>query len=198
MKEINEINSGKFDKPLKNLAPVLILFLLSRAFFLLMMFLGGRYSFSEILTLFDAEHYLNIAESGYYHESVTTFFPVIPLILRFLGKPGLLVINNISFLASLYLLKKILEDSGYKETALLITAILAFSPVGFFSMLLYTEALFFFLTLLVFYFFSLRKYYLLSGILLGLSVLCSKHGIDAFRSDIYRRSRASFEERNKV
>ncbi len=175
MKEVSalDINKPRFD--IKNYSVVLIAFAFSRIFFALMMFLSGRNSYSAILELFDANHYINIALYGYYHDSVSAFFPLFPLIIRYLGKIGAIVVNNLCFLGSLLILDKLIAvDSNEETNKTIILMTFALSPIGFFSMILYTESIFVFLTLICFYLFKLRKYFFLSGILLGLSV-CTRN-----------------------
>ncbi|MCQ2504271.1 MAG: hypothetical protein MJ103_03455 [Saccharofermentans sp.] len=142
------------------------IFVASRAFFLLIMLIAPN-SLKEIFYLFDAEQYINIAKDGYTTMMQTSFFPVVPLILRYLGSACLLIINNICFFASLYLLKKL----GLNRMGLLIVA---FSPIAFFSMLIYTESIYFFLTIASYYLYHERKMPLLMGIVMGIGV-CTRN-----------------------
>lgn len=163
MQEVKELKIAKKWEHMD----ILILFLASRFFFIVMMLASGR-TFSDILGFFDAEHYIAIAKTGY-TEKITTFFPVIPMIIRFTTQAGLLVINNICFAFSLYILKKLNCNK-------LIMATFALSPMGFFSMLVYTESVFFFLSILAFYMFINNKNPLLMGVVIGLSVMTRSVG----------------------
>ncbi|MCQ2516754.1 MAG: hypothetical protein MJ094_07820 [Saccharofermentans sp.] len=168
-----DISKPKFD--IRNYSVVLITFAISRLFFALMMFISGRNSYSDILELFDAEHYINIAKYGYYSNSITAFFPFFPLIIRLTGRVGAIIINNLCFLGSILVLDKLLlVDSKRTQVSTIILMTFALSPIGFFSMLLYTESIFVFFTILCFYLFKLRKHFFLSGILLGLCV-CTRN-----------------------
>ena len=160
---------------LKKNKDVIIAFLVSRVVFALLMSISKN-SYPTILGLFDAEYYRTIAHSGYIGEDLTAFFPMIPLIIKFTGDIGLVIINELAFLASLFILKDLLiKDYQYKDT-LLVLLLLALSPMGFFSMLEYTESLFFFFTLSAFVLFKRRKYPWLMGILMGLSVMTRSAG----------------------
>lgn len=121
---------------------------------------------------FDGVHYLSIAQNGYY-QFQQAFFPLYPLLIRFLGKllggnlvlAGMLI-NTLSLLGALVLLWKLLEigDSstssgqgfreigGVKKWAIVF---MLFFPTSFFLSSIYTESLFLFLILLSF--FSLQK-----------------------------------------
>ena len=163
MQEVKELKvTKKFEH-----SDILLLFIASRIFFIVMMLASGR-TFADILGFFDAEHYIAIAKTGY-TAKITTFFPVIPMIIRFTTQVGLLVINNLCFLGSLYFLKKLNSNK-------IILATFALSPMGFFSMLIYTESVFFFLSVLAFYMFMNNKNPLLMGIVIGLSVMTRSVG----------------------
>ena len=135
-----------------------------------------RTPYSEVLGFFDAGHYRDIASMGYYVDGVTVFFPVIPLIIRYLGDVGLIVINQLSYITALYFLKQILiklKEEGKVSTVLAIAAV---SPLALFTSLEYTESIYFMLTIIAFYLFVNDKLPALMGIILGLSVATRNTG----------------------
>ena len=156
---------------------LLLFFAVSRLFFAVMMLLS-RHSYPEILGLFDTEHYRNIASYGYYHESISAFFPMIPLLIKLTGDIGLLVINEFAFLLTLFLTKDLLMKD-YKVPAASVNmtlAIISLSPAAFFSMLEYTESIFLYLTLSAFVLFKRNLHPVLMGVLIGLSVFTRNVG----------------------
>ena len=162
----------------KKYADVILLFLASRIGFLLLFLLAGN-PFSLLTDFFDSNMYTQIATGGYSQEYLMAFFPMIPLIIRFCTGYGLLVINQICFFFSLVLIKKIMEE--YKsQNAQIVLFIFAFSPVAYFSLICYTESIFFFLTIFAFYLFMKNKYPWLMGILIGLSVFTRSTGSIVF------------------
>ena len=166
---------GKAVDFLKKNKDVIIAFFASRLMFALLMLISKN-SYPTILCLFDAEHYRTIAHYGYISEDITAFFPLIPLIIRFTGDIGLVIINELAFVASLFILKDLIANEyKYKDTQLILL-LFALSPVGFFSMLEYTESLFFLFTLGAFALFKKQKYPWLMGILMGLSVMTRSVG----------------------
>ena len=166
---------GKAVDFLKKNKDVIIAFFASRLMFALLMLISKN-SYPTILCLFDAEHYRTIAHYGYISEDITAFFPLIPLIIRFTGDIGLVIINELAFVASLFILKDLIANEyKYKDTQLILL-LFALSPMGFFSMLEYTESLFFLFTLGAFALFKKQKYPWLMGILMGLSVMTRSVG----------------------
>lgn len=114
---------------------------------------------------FDGEHYLSIAIFGY-KGLEQAFFPVYPILISFFSKPfhadllsafisstivGLLI-SNISFLLSLFILWKLVKlDYQNKIASLAIITLLVF-PTSFYFGSLYNESLFLLLSLSSFYF----------------------------------------------
>ena len=165
---------SKATKLLSEHKDVILLFFASRLIFTIIMALTPT-PFLEIWGLFDTEHYRLIAASGY-NEDITVFFPVIPLLIRYISDVGLVILNNIAFFFSLVLIKYILKDHyNFKEYGTII-GILAFSPQSFFSMLEYTESLFFLLTVSAFILFIKKKHFWALGLILGLSVATRNSG----------------------
>ena len=164
---------------IKKYADVIALFLVSRICFAVILLVSGK-TVPELVYLFDSELYRQIAENGYYKDFLTAFFPMIPLIMRFLTGYGLIVINQICLFISMVLLKKLLEEDAKSPSAKYILLIFAFSPVAYFSLTGYTESIFFVLTLGAFYLFVKNKLPWLMGILLGLSVFTRNTGSIVF------------------
>ena len=143
---------------------ILGLYIVSRiAFGSIIILLGS--SLTEVCKIWDNEHYIAIAQNGYTKEYQTAFFPVIPLIIHFCTEKGLWIINQIAILVSMFLL-----DELTKREDLYIVQTFAFSPIGFFSMMLYTESLLVFFTILTYYLFVKRKFGYGLGISIGLGV----------------------------
>lgn len=119
---------------------------------------------------FDGMHYTYIARRGYGY-SEQAFFPLYPAIMRHLM--ALPILNNavttgilislVFFLAGLYLFTKLaLLDYSPTVVKWTVLALLIF-PTSFFFTSIYTEGLFFFLTIAAFY--SARtRHWLLAGI----------------------------------
>ncbi len=150
---------------------LILLFLVSRLVCVAITFIGKGYT--ECLQLFDGEWYINIAENGYFNTSTYCFFPVLPLLIRYIGKAGAITVNQSAFLGSMFLLYSLVEKSKSCKFALIL---FAFSPVSFFSIILYTESLFFFFTIASYWMFANRKFGIVTGILLGLSVATRNSG----------------------
>lgn len=165
----------RFTGFVKDNRDVLFSFLGSKMLFVCALIIT-RTSFTSVLSLFDAVHYRNIAQMGYYVDGITVFFPVIPLIIRFTGDIGLVIINQIAYLASLFFMKKLFERMKTHTKTSWLLAVVAVSPLALFTSIEYTEALFLFFTVASFYLFVERKYPWLMGILLGLAVATRNTG----------------------
>lgn len=117
---------------------------------------------------FDGVHYLKIAQNGYSAMFSQVFFPLYPLLIKFLNvfpkDPGLdkvlyvdatflytgLLLSNLLFLLAMVVFMKM-----HKKIDLLFLLLL---PGAFYFGAIYTESLFLLLTLLVFYFWKQKKY----------------------------------------
>lgn len=178
VKTVQGAASVKKDNFFKKYSDVILLFLISRIGFLLIFLLAGN-PFSLLTDFFDSHLYTQIANEGYSQQYLTAFFPMIPLIIRFFTGYGLLVINQVCFFFSMVLIKKVMEE--YKsENSQTVLFIFSFSPVAYFSLICYTESIFFFLTLFAFYLFMKNKYPWLMGIIIGLSVFTRNTGSIVF------------------
>jgi len=142
--------------------------------FLLSNDISGQYN--GVFSLFDNEHYLNIAINGYMYEYQYAFFPLTPLLIRYLGKLGFLFLNQICVLLSGYLLY-LISDKIFKNDKPCSASVLFFiSPISIFTCMFYSEALFIFLTILAFYLYKSKKNYFVLGLTLGLSVMTRSFG----------------------
>lgn len=159
----------------KNNKDVLVLFLLAKIISVVI-FLISHHSFYEVLSLYDGEHYISIANNGYSSPMLTAFFPVVPLLIRYIGQIGVVIVNNLAFLVSLLVINKLLTKYYKSSEAFWVTFALAVGSLGFFSSILYTESLYFMLTSLAFYLFCEKKHGLPLGIVLGLAVATRNTG----------------------
>ena len=150
---------------------LILLFLVSRLVCVAITFIGKGYP--QCLQIFDAEWYIKIAENGYFNSATYSFFPLLPLLIRYIGIPGTIAVNQAAFLGSMVLLYSLVEKYESRKYALVL---FAFSPVSFFSILLYTESLFFFFTIASYWMYANRKFGIVAGILLGLGVATRNSG----------------------
>lgn len=113
---------------------------------------------------FDGEHYLSIAQYGYKNLQ-HSFFPLYPLLVRWLSSSASilslarsgLIISNVSFLASLYVLMHLVsKEYGHKIARLTGISLLVF-PTSFFFGANYTESLFLLLILLSCYLVNIKN-----------------------------------------
>lgn len=126
--------------------------------------------YNDVFDVFDNIHYLNIAKYGYVYADQFAFFPLTPLLIRYLGKIGFIILNQVTTFASGYLLYLISRDVFDRENNFYATLLYFVSPISIFTCMFYSEALFIFLTLLAFYLYKTKKCYWGLGITLGLSV----------------------------
>jgi hypothetical protein len=113
----------------------------------------------------DAVHYLDIAKYGY-HGFDMAFFPLYPLLIAALGSlignhliAGLVVSNLALFFGLLYLYKLVEHEFDRNVARRAIFYISIFPTAVFFSAV-YTESLFFFLTVASFYYMRERRWWL--------------------------------------
>lgn len=120
---------------------------------------------------FDGVHYLTISRIYYGANYTQTFFPVYPLLIRFLSKilflknnllAGL-IISNVFLIASLITFKKLLILDGEKKYLKWILLFILIYPFSFYYGSVYSESLFLFFTILSFYL-ARQKKWLFSGI----------------------------------
>ncbi len=122
----------------------------------------GLPHFLSSLANFDGLHYLGIAQNGY-QQYQQAFFPLYPILINLLTRAtdnalisGLLI-SNLSFLASLFVLDKFLNLLKIKTKPWLYLFFLFF-PTSFYFSAVYTESLFWFLFLLTLYLFFKKNY----------------------------------------
>lgn len=166
----------------KNLKKLLIMYLTSRLGLIILMIVCSfiihhtNPFYDNIFLLFDNQHYLNIAILGYKKKFEYAFFPFVPLLIRYLGKIPFLIINQLCTFGTGFLLYKLSKKYFNKKNPLFASLLWFLSPIGIFTMMFYTEAIFIFLTILAYYLYKEKKHYLLLGIILGLSVCTRSFG----------------------
>ena len=164
---INQKNKSNLLFNNKDYKTIFIWFSVSRLILLFLAWFLSMGDFKSVFYYFDVEHYYYIATSGY-RESITAFFPIVPLMIKFFncfGIPilGTMIVNNVLTLASACLL--------YKMTNNLTSAKLFLcSPIAVFTFIAYTESIFVFFTLLTIYLYKKEKYFA-AGIILGCGVM---------------------------
>lgn len=126
--------------------------------------------YKHVFDLYDNEHYLNIANNGYMYMHEFAFFPLTPLLIRYLGKIGFLLLNQICVFFSGYIFYLLSKSIYENEDKYWVTLLYFISPISVFTCMFYSEALFVFLTLFAFYLYKTKKNYFSLGIALGLSV----------------------------
>ncbi len=178
----------KMKKDKKIMKDIFKFYLITRIFLVILMIIANKLlpnlntQYSNVLGLFDNEHYLSIAMNGYNNDFLYAFFPLTPLLIRYLGKIGAIIVNQLCVLLSGYLFY-LLSKEYYNDKKPLFSSILWFlSPVSIFTCMFYSESLFIFLTLFAFYIYKKKKNYLFLGIILGLSVLARSLGSMLFFS----------------
>jgi len=125
----------------------------------------------DMFERYDSGWYLSIIEDGYHLkgelgevQSNINFLPLYPLLVKFLGSiinggdiesmlfSGILL-SNLFFLLSLIFIRKLIKTSGYsQEVSTRVIWYLCFFPTSFYLSSFYTEALFLFLSIILFYF----------------------------------------------
>lgn len=122
---------------------------------------------------FDGDYYLKIAIHGY--QSLThSFFPLYPLLTKYLAMPfgeeisnivttGL-IISNLSFLLSLFVFWRLVRMDYPGKTAFLSLVLLLAFPTSFYFGAMYTESLFLLLVLGAFYA-ARKKMWFFAGVL---------------------------------
>ena len=117
----------------------------------------------------DAVHYLDIATSGYQGTDMA-FFPLFPLLIRIVGAlagshliAGLLI-SNASFFFGLLFLYKLLEHEYDRAVARRAIFYVSIFPTAVFFSAVYTESLFFMLTVASFYYMRERRWWMAGAI----------------------------------
>jgi Gpi18-like mannosyltransferase len=133
---------------------------------------------------FDVIHFLRIAQSGYSQPDLSPFFPLVPLLTRWIGKMigenyllSSFLIANVSCLSALVAAYYWLLDEGYDKNHARITLLfLLWFPTSFFLLVPYSESLFLMFALLTLW--NLRKgRWLLAGVTSMLATLTRISGV---------------------
>lgn len=140
------------------------------------------------LSPYDGPQYLNIAYNGYVKmaekdSKIYAFFPLYPLLIRIFAPltnnnytvAGLLISFVAHLLGIVYFYKLILLDDKEKIALNSVKYFLIY-PAAIFFLAVYTEALFFLLSILVFYFIR-KKYWWLAGLFGFLAAMTRPPGI---------------------
>lgn len=138
---------------------------------------GVAGAFAGVWLRWDAIHYLRIAEGGYRSEELTAFFPLYPLLGRWVGAvvgsdlAGLLIVSRLSFLGALWLLYRLAETLFSADVAKFAVVFLAFFPTSVYLMAPYPLSLALLLSLAAVWFGLKKKWLLvlLTGLMAGLT-----------------------------
>ena len=142
----------------------------------------------------DAVHYIDIATKGYQGTDMA-FFPLYPFLIRVVGAfagnhliAGLLI-SNASFFFGLLYLYKLLEHEYDRTVARRAIFYISIFPSAVFFSAVYTESLFFMLTVASFYYMRAHRWWL-AGVIGFFAALTRVEGILARRSVRHRVVRA--------
>jgi hypothetical protein len=129
----------------------------------------------------DAVHYLDIARDGYYGTDMA-FFPLYPLLIRFVGAfignellAGMIV-SNVAFFFGLLFCYKLVEHLYDRAVAYRTVFYISIFPTAVFFSTVYTESLFFALTVASFFYIREHKW-VTAGVLGGLAALTRVEGV---------------------
>ncbi len=134
---------------------------------------------------FDGYHYMEIAQRGYQNLE-QGFFPLFPILIRsfttIFQTPLIIsgqIISNLSFIASLFIINKLLIIDKKKKLFNLLVFIIIFFPTSFFYGAVYNDSFFFLLTTLTIYF-SRKKMWILASIFGAFATLTRLNGLALF------------------
>lgn len=128
---------------------------------------SGKFSgdFFTAFSNWDGGHFLGIAQSGYSQKFQYAFFPLYPMLIKYLSiltnnnlASAILISGGSAFLG-LHFLYKLTAKLFDKRIAGKTLLALIFFPTSFYFLTAYSEGLFFLLTVLTFYFLEGRKYF---------------------------------------
>lgn len=154
--------------------------------------------YKNIFMLFDNEYYLEIAKNGYSSNHLYAFFPLVPLLIRYLGRIGFILLNQVLTILSSYIIYIIDKDIFKNKDNYKVVLLWLISPISIFTMMFYTEGLFVFLTLLAYLLYKKKKNYLLLGIIIGLSVLTRSLGSMLFLMIVISMIINIFKKKEKI
>ena len=184
-----------------------IIFLTSRIIIFLVLNFANEYGLGVAqLTQWDAQHYVHIASNGYVFNgqyknegSFIAFFPLYPIIVRivsivtFLGITySALIVSFIFGLASALLLYKIAKSWKGEDAAVNAVFLFSFFPMSVFLTAPYTESLFFFLVLSIFWLLEKKKL-TLAAVMISLSLVTRITGlilIPIFIYELYKNGKS--------
>lgn len=155
--------------------------------------------FFNLFARWDSAYYMLIAKQGYANDRFWAFFPLYPLILRYVSYPfsaflyvdqalaiaGFIVSNVFFILSVIYFYKLTQHLYGNSKISHLSTLFLCFFPSSVFFSAVYTESLFIFLTTASLYYSELRKW-ALSSVLAILSGFTRPIGFLMFLPLMYK------------
>lgn len=202
-----ESNKLLFNTHKKDILNIFLLFMMSRILFFVLLFTitslsGIQYENGSVYLHYDGQHYYNIANAGYTHNYQYAFFPLFPLVIRFFGFfgvaiPGTILLNHALTLLTAYLLYYVALTIMKKSDAecLTIARLWIFSPLAVATCVLYTDALFVFLTVLAYYLYK-KNLYIGAGIALGLSIATRSLGSVLFFSIFFVMAYDLFKSRD--
>lgn len=124
------------------------------------------HNFTQNLANWDGNHYVSIAQKGYMQKSQYVFFPLFPILINLGYKitgnyilAGLLISWVSLFLALNFLYKLVRLDFGkiFAQKSILF---LLFFPLSFHFLVVYSESIFLFLSVLTFYLLRQKRFFL--------------------------------------
>lgn len=112
---------------------------------------------------FDGVHYLGIAKDGYFAQFTQAFFPLYPILMRYLDilvnnllLSGL-IISHVSLIVGLYYLQELIKLDYSKAVAKKVVILMLLFPTSFYFGSLYTESLFLMMIVTSFYAIRLKN-----------------------------------------
>lgn len=156
----------------KEAKEILQCYVISRIFLLAILF---SVTYFDLSKLFDCEHYINIANNGYCEDYLYAFFPLTPLLIRYLGVCGFCLLNQAAVLGTTYYIYKIAKEQ-FNYDPVVCCKIWLLSPVAPFTVICYGESIFLFFTVCAYYLYKNKRNYITAGVCLGLSVMTRSTG----------------------
>ncbi len=150
--------------------------------------LGTGYTWLDIWGAWDTRWYITIAETWYstgkdvFGYVPHAFFPLYPVLIKVFGLPfgnsyyGGVLVSNLAFLAGAWLLYKLVYEMKGHEMGKRAVLFMFLFPTAFMFSAVLTESLFAVLSIGAFYC-ARRKYWLVAGMLGGLSALTRLNGV---------------------
>lgn len=123
---------------------------------------------------FDGAHYIKLAQLGYHEAFTQAFFPLYPILIRFVnllthnGLTSGLIISHLAVIGFVYFFIKLGRLDFPQKNINWSLAFLILFPTSFFLFSVYTESLFLFLSILSFYL-ARQKRFFLSALIVGLA-----------------------------